>query len=184
LTEEAKWDFQLLAKEIEFLQQNGIDLTTTGFEIPEIEMIFNSAAPSPCSAATDVLPSLTPGNVSTKLGDLWILGDHRLFCGDARRRESFEILLSGETAQLAFIDPPYNVRVNTHWWLLFYETKPIRRSQALPLRGQSPVAVTKDQKKRGVGKFPVQPNCFRCFLPVLRQQIPCSSSVGNFRVSD
>ena len=111
LTEEAKWDFQLLAKEIEFLQQNGIDLTTTGFEIPEIEMIFNSAAPNPSSPATDVLPSLTPGNVTTRLGDLWILGDHRLFCGDARRRESFEILLTGETAQVAFIDPPYNVRI-------------------------------------------------------------------------
>jgi DNA modification methylase len=111
LTEEAKWDFQLLAKEIEFLQQNGIDLATTGFEIPEIEMIFNAAVPNTSSPAADALPGLTPSNVTTRLGDLWILGAHRLFCGDARRRESFEILLSGETAQLAFIDPPYNVRI-------------------------------------------------------------------------
>ena len=42
------------------------------------------------------------------------MGDHRLFCGDARRRESFGILLSGETAQLAFVDPPYNVRIRGH----------------------------------------------------------------------
>jgi len=115
LTEEAKWDFQLLAKEIEFLQDEGIDLTTTGFEIPEIEMIFDAVTPSAGSPAIDdVLPSLVPGSVISKTDDLWILGDHRLFCGDARRRESFEKLLSGETAQLAFVDPPYNVKIRGH----------------------------------------------------------------------
>jgi DNA modification methylase len=115
LTEEAEWDFQLLAKEIEFLRDEGIDLTTTGFEIPEIEMIFDAVTPNTCNPATDdVLPSLAPGKVITRPGDLWILGDHRLFCGDARRRESFEFLLSGETAQLAFVDPPYNVKIRGH----------------------------------------------------------------------
>jgi DNA modification methylase len=44
----------------------------------------------------------------------WILGDHRIFCGDARRRESFDILLSGEVAKLVFIDPPYNVKIRGH----------------------------------------------------------------------
>jgi hypothetical protein len=107
--------FSLLAKEIEFLQDEGIDLTTTGFEIPEIEMIFDAATPSTCNSATDdVLPSLASGQVITRPGDLWILGDHRLFCGDARRRESFEVLLSGEAAQLAFVDPPYNVKIRGH----------------------------------------------------------------------
>jgi DNA modification methylase len=115
LTEEAKWDFQLLAKEIEFLQDEGIDLTTTGFEIPEIEMIFDAVMPNASNTATDdVLPSLAPGNIITRPGDLWILGDHRIFCGDARRRESFDILLSGEVAQLVFIDPPYNVKIRGH----------------------------------------------------------------------
>jgi DNA modification methylase len=104
-----------LAKEIEFLQDEGIDLTTTGFEIPEIEMIFDAVVPNTCNPATDdVLPSLAPGKVITRAGDLWVLGDHRLFCGDARRRESFEFLLSGETAQLAFVDPPYNVKIRGH----------------------------------------------------------------------
>jgi DNA modification methylase len=115
LTEEAEWDFQLLAKEIEFLQDEGIDLTTTGFEIPEIEMIFDAVTPTTCNAATDdVLPSLASDKVITRPGDLWILGGHRLFCGDARRRQSFEFLLSGETAQLAFVDPPYNVKIRGH----------------------------------------------------------------------
>jgi DNA modification methylase len=92
-----------------------IDLATTGFEIPEIEMIFDAVTPSTCNSATDdVLPSLASGKVITRPGDLWILGGHRLFCGDARRRESFEVLLSGETAQLAFVDPPYNVKIRGH----------------------------------------------------------------------
>src|SRR6516164_1522601 len=79
LTEEAEWDFQLLAKEIEFLHDEGIDPTKTGFEIPEIEMIFDAVTPNTCSpVAHDRLPSLAPGNVISKPGDLWILGDHRL----------------------------------------------------------------------------------------------------------
>src|SRR6516165_9592780 len=74
LTEEAKWDFQLLAKEIEFLHDEGIDPTTTGFEIPEIEMIFDAVTPNTCNAATDdVLPSLAPGKVITKPGDCGFL---------------------------------------------------------------------------------------------------------------
>jgi DNA modification methylase len=115
LTEDAKWNFQILAKEIEFLQDEGIDLTMTGFEIPEIEMIFDAATSNTCSHATDdILPILAPGNIVSEPGDLWVLGDHRLFCGDARRQESFEILLPNESAQLAFIDPPYNVKIRGH----------------------------------------------------------------------
>src|SRR6516162_2776375 len=114
LTEEAKWDFQLLAKEIEFLQDEGIDLTTTGFEIPEIEMIFDAVTSNTSPATDDILPNLAPDNIVTKPGDLWILGDHRLFCGDARRLESFQILLSDEIAQLAFVDPPYNLKIRGH----------------------------------------------------------------------
>ena len=115
LTEEAEWDFQLLAKEIEFLQDEGIDLATTGFEIAEIEMIFDAVTSNTCSPATDdILPNLAPDNIVTKPGDLWILGDHRLFCGDARRLESFQILLSDEIAQLAFVDPPYNLKIRGH----------------------------------------------------------------------
>ena len=104
-----------MAKEIEFLQDEGIDLATTGFEIAEIEMIFDAVTSNTCSPATDdILPNLAPGNVVSKPGDLWILGDHRLFCGDARRLESFQILLSNEIAQLVFVDPPYNVKIRGH----------------------------------------------------------------------
>src|SRR6476646_1319361 len=52
--------------------------------------------------------------VISKPNDLWILGEHRLICGDARRRESFAALLSGKAAQLVFVDPPYNVPIRGH----------------------------------------------------------------------
>jgi DNA modification methylase len=114
LAEEAAWDFRLLAREVEFLQSEGVDLTTTGFEIPEIEMIFGVADPPVSNAEDDSIPDLTPNRVVTKPSDLWTLDEHRLFCGDARRRESFETLMSGEIAQLIFVDPPFNVKIRGH----------------------------------------------------------------------
>ena len=94
LAEDATWDFQLLAQEIELLKNEGIELQATGFEIPEVEMIFDAVARSASNPADDTLPNLTPDRVTIKPGDLWIIGDHRLFCGDARRRECFATLLS------------------------------------------------------------------------------------------
>jgi DNA modification methylase len=52
--------------------------------------------------------------VRTAPGDLWVLGQHRLFCGDARRCEPFEALLQGERARMVFVDPPYNVPIRGH----------------------------------------------------------------------
>ena len=114
LAERAGWDNTILAVELQGLSDLGFDVELTGFEIPEIEMIFDVVTPNASPATDDVLPSLATGKVITRAGDLWILSDHRLFCGDARRRESFEMLLSGEVAQLVFIDPPYNVKIRGH----------------------------------------------------------------------
>jgi hypothetical protein len=75
---------------------------------------FPRAAPPASNPEDDRIPDPTPHRVVTKPNDLWILGEHRLFCGDARRRESFEALLSGNAAQLIFIDPPYNVKIRGH----------------------------------------------------------------------
>jgi DNA modification methylase len=114
LAEDSEWNFQLLAKEFEFLQAEGIDLQSTGFEIPECEMIF-TAADTPLNATEDdKIPDLQSTRVITKSNDLWILGDHRLACADARRPESFALLLSGLKADLVFVDPPFNVKIRGH----------------------------------------------------------------------
>ena len=103
-----------MAKEIEFLQAESVDLQTTGFEIPEIEMIFAAGDKPPASIEEDTPPEIAPASVVAKANDLWILGEHRLFCGDARHLESFAALMDGSRAQLVFVDPPYNVQIRGH----------------------------------------------------------------------
>src|SRR5262245_21316023 len=95
----------ILAIELQGLSDLGFDIEVTGFEIPEVELILDSIDPPASNPEDDTVPALDPNRVTSKPGDLWSLGDHRLFCGDARRRESFTILLSGELVQLAFVDP-------------------------------------------------------------------------------
>ena len=114
LAEDATWDFQVLAKEVEFLQSEGIDLAATGFELPEVEMIFDAADATASNIEDDRILDPAPNCVITRPNDLWILGEHRLFCGDARRRDSFTALLSGSVAQLVFVDPPFNVKIRGH----------------------------------------------------------------------
>ncbi len=111
LTEDATWDFPLLVKEFEFLQAEGIDLETTGFEIPEFETIFAAGDTSTIAAEDDKIPDLQPARAITKPNDLWIMGDHRLVCTDARRPERFALLMSGARAHLVFTDPPYNMKI-------------------------------------------------------------------------
>lgn len=116
LAENAGWDGELLALELGELAEVGFDLELTGFSMGEIDVVLDTAAqasPDPRMESVDVIPDMADGTVS-KLGDLWMLGRHRLLCGDALRRESFEYLLNGETADIIFTDPPYNVPINGH----------------------------------------------------------------------
>jgi DNA modification methylase len=114
LAQDGSWDFQVLAKEFEFLRDEGFDLQTTGFEIPEFDIVLNAASPAVKNSNDDKLPELEPSCTITKPNDLWALGEHRLLCADARRRESFTVLMGRSRAQLVFVDPPYNVPVHGH----------------------------------------------------------------------
>jgi DNA modification methylase len=111
LAEKAGWDPEILAIELQGLIELDFDVGTIGFSIPEVEMILDAASPPANNTADDEIPNVTPNRIITKPNDLWILGEHRLICGDARRRESFTTLLAGKAAQLVFVDPPYNVRI-------------------------------------------------------------------------
>src|SRR5262245_32830207 len=114
LADKAGWDTEILAIEFQGLGELGFELELTGFELPEIEMILDAKAQKASAIEDDSLPDLVPNRVCTTRGDLWVLGGHRLFCGDARHRGSFEQLLQGEHAQLVFVDPPYNVPIRGH----------------------------------------------------------------------
>jgi hypothetical protein len=113
LTENAGWDREVLAKEFaelsELLEREGLDLVATGFDPAEIDAIlhdFNAHFPEADYAA----PKLQTQAVSCR-GDLWLLGQHRLMCGDARSRGDVESLMAGAKARMAFADPPYNLKI-------------------------------------------------------------------------
>lgn len=107
------WDKKLLALEHEAIHliDPEFDLTSTGFELDEIEIPRENWL----EAQEDVVPEpdRTAPAVS-QVGDLWVLGKHRLLCGDSLQRSSFEKLLGPEKAQMVLTDVPYNVPVNGH----------------------------------------------------------------------
>ncbi len=115
LAENAGWDRDLLAVEFRYIAEldASFDLTLTGFDLGDIEVMLDgeTVANDRDDAVPD--PDSTRPAVS-RPGDLWQLGPHRLLCGDARDPEAYRRLLDGRTAQMAFTDPPYNVRIDGH----------------------------------------------------------------------
>ena len=105
------WNEQLLADLIVDLQTAHFNTDFTGFEAPEIEQLFSKVHNKEIKEDDfDVDAALKKPTVSRK-GDLWMLGRHRLICGDATLPETYPTLLEGKKANLVVTDPPYNVNV-------------------------------------------------------------------------
>jgi DNA modification methylase len=118
LTENATWDDRLLAQQLKDLSLLGLDfsLEITGFEMGEIDLRIASFedTPAPDDDPADVLPEPPAGPSVSKMGDLWLLGRHRLLCGSALDTLAFTALMGGERAPMVFSDPPYNVEIDGH----------------------------------------------------------------------
>ena len=101
------WDSNLLAIELKDLQDLGFDLNLTGFDADELANIL---LPEQVVGLTDedATPPI-PDEPKTKLGDVYILGNHKLMCGDSASLDDAEKLMDGDLADLVFTDPPYNV---------------------------------------------------------------------------
>jgi DNA modification methylase len=103
------WDQELLIKELTELQQADFDIDVTGFSADELaELVqtdLNEGLTDP-----DAIPE-PPDEATTRPGDLWVLGQHRLLCGDSSRPGDVDRLLGGAGIHLINSDPPYNVRV-------------------------------------------------------------------------
>ncbi|MEO0637983.1 MAG: DNA methyltransferase [Pseudomonadota bacterium] len=113
LAENAGWDADLLKIELGALLEFDIDVTMSGFEMGEIDVILSMGKDDADRRDDIVAPD--PGRAPvTALGDLWQLGEHRIFCGDATKPESWATLMGSERAQLVFTDPPYNVKIDGH----------------------------------------------------------------------
>ncbi|MCW5726946.1 DNA methyltransferase [Parvibaculum sp.] len=113
----AGWDEDLLAEEIQGLLEIDcdFDIGVTGFSIPEIDSLIEGLAPEePGDPAAERLPPLQESAVVSRIGDLWLLGKHRLICGDALVAETYERLMGDAKADMVFTDPPYNVPIDGH----------------------------------------------------------------------
>jgi DNA modification methylase len=115
LAELAGWDRELLAIELAELSDLdlGFDLTITGFATAEIDLLIGGSQETDPKADRLPLVDLSKPAVSLS-GDLWLLGQHRLFCGDVRDPDALAALMAGNKAQMVFTDPPYNVRIDGH----------------------------------------------------------------------
>lgn len=114
LAELAEWDAELLKIELTDLSALDLDFSIelTGFSTAEIDVVLDGPVHE-ADAAEDVLPQVPPSAV-TQPGDLWKLGAHLLYCGDACDAASFQMLLGENRARLVISDAPYNVKVDGH----------------------------------------------------------------------
>ncbi len=120
LAENAGWDRELLGLELGELADLNLDfeLTITGFEAPEIDILIQDIHPADPSGDTpdpaDMMPEVQTGPAVTRPGDVWRIGRHRIVCGSALDAEPYAKVLDGAHARMIFTDPPYNVPIAGH----------------------------------------------------------------------
>jgi DNA modification methylase len=103
----AGWDGEMLAVEMSGLQADGFDLSVAGFSDEELHVLLTAGEPEADAASVDEAVAEPPAEPVTQPGDLWLIGPHRLVCGDCRDRGVVERLLDGARAQVVFTSPPY-----------------------------------------------------------------------------
>lgn len=119
--ERAGWDDELLALELGELRDEGFDLSLTGFDLGELSALFGDA--QGLTDPDDAPPLADPISVP---GDVWLLGRHRLVCGDSTTVEAVDAALAGAKPHLMVTDPPYGVEYDADW-----------RNRAVMVKGES-----------------------------------------------
>ena len=102
----AGWNEEMLSAELASLKEEAFDLELLGFDDADLDRLL--ATPLEEVQSADEAPE-PPTEPISRLGDIWICGQHRVLCGDATVLSDVEKLLAGELADMAFMDPPYNV---------------------------------------------------------------------------
>ena len=109
IAENSGWDPELLRLEIEALRDDDFDVSITGFDADALsDLLDGEETDQTGQTDDDQIPEIQEDAVS-KPGDVWILGPHRLLCGDATQAESYDALLAGDPVDMVFSDLPYNV---------------------------------------------------------------------------
>ena len=107
---QGEWDFPKLKDLLQELDTGGFDMEITGFDPGEIEELMTQFhVPEEGLTNDDEIPEQV--ETVCKTGDLWQLGEHRLLCGDATKKEDVERLMGGERADMVFTDPPYGINI-------------------------------------------------------------------------
>jgi hypothetical protein len=112
----AGWDRELLAVELQELQVElpkiDLDLDITGFDPGEVDGLLEDLKQQTAYPADQIPERIA--TITARRGDTFVLGHHRLGVGDARNPDVYRLLMGSERAEMAFLDPPYNVRIDGH----------------------------------------------------------------------
>jgi DNA modification methylase len=107
------WDAGMLSLELQDLKDD-IDLSLLGFDPDELDALLNPIEETEGLTDEDAVPDV-PNEPKTKLGDIYILGNHRLMCGDSTSIDAVEKLMDGHKADVVFTDPPYGMFLNADY---------------------------------------------------------------------
>lgn len=123
----AGWDYNVLTEQFEFLKESDYNLELTGFNLEELSTLFPDDEPEVFCGEDEI-----PLNVETiaKPGDLWLLGDHRLLCGDSTVSSDVDRLLNGQSPNTMITDPPYGVNYEADWRAKAKKTKKTEREKS------------------------------------------------------
>ena len=109
IAENAGWDEAMLQIELAALQEDSFDLSLTGFDADALaDLLAGEETTNDGQTDDDVAPEI-PETPASRLGDVWVCGEHRVLCGDATETQAYTTLLGNELAYMVFTDPPYNV---------------------------------------------------------------------------
>jgi DNA modification methylase len=111
-SEKATWDNELLSIELSELIDLEFAVELTGFDTADIDIILTGADEN--LAEDELVPPKELGPATTRIGDIYQLGEHRLICGDARDPTAYKTLMAGEKARMVIADPPYNLKIEGH----------------------------------------------------------------------
>lgn len=103
-----EWDDKKLFDLLKELDAKGVDLTLTGFDEPVIDEIMQANEAREKEASKDITPAV-PDKPKSQPGEVYLLGPHRVMCGDSTKEEDFKILMAGKTGDITWTDPPYGV---------------------------------------------------------------------------
>lgn len=119
LTENGEWDVDLLKLEFMDLEKLDIDfpIDITGFDTADIDVLLDDSLTSKdkeINEKANALPFIPENEVVSKVGDVWILGKHKIICGNALEKEYYDIIFEDKLSNMIFTDPPYYVKIDGH----------------------------------------------------------------------